>query len=614
MDEHRTLPTAVGRGVLQFEPLGHVEVQLDGRHLPASAQCVAHLDGDFRTVEGRPAGVGHQVQARGLRNLAQRLGGLFPHLVGADVLLRILGGQFQVEVVEAVVTEQFEDEVEQRGQLVAHLLTGGVDVRVVLGHPAHPGQAVDHPGLLVAVDGAEFEEPQWKFPVGTPPRAVDQVVHRAVHRFEVVVLPRFAQRAVLGVLGVDVHGREHAVGVPLEMSGSDVELFLGDVRGIDELVARLDVLTPGVLLQFPAHDAALGVEHRQAGPDLVGEAEQVQLHAEFAMVAALGFGQQLQMPVESLLGLPGGAVDALQAGVGLVAPPVRRGASGQRERRDVAGGGDVRAAAQIAPHPFPGAGIEVVVGGELVTPDLHDVRVTGLVVDEFEFVGLAGQFAAGLVLGLVHPAGEQLALLDDGPHPLLELLKVFRGEGGRHIEVVVEAVGDRRADAQLGVWEQLLHRLGQDVGRGVPDDAAAILSVGGHRGDLDVGVGGPAQIAQPALGVANHHDRVRFAAAGQSRVADRRAGGDPGGDLEDGRFGTCGGAHHGLFRPDDGRVPTGPEQHTTPRSVAPMLTADLIRSLLRPCPTGRVRADCPAPDGRGLSASPTRPAPRTATA
>ena len=42
------------------------------------------------------------------------------------------------------------------------------------------------------------------------------------------------------------------------------------------------------------------------------------------------------------------------------------------------------------------------------------------------------------------------------------------------VEVVVEAVGDRRADAELGLREHLLDRLGQHVGRRVPDDAAPV--------------------------------------------------------------------------------------------------------------------------------------------
>ena len=97
------------------------------------------------------------------------------------------------------------------------LLRGDVGVRVVLGHRAHAGEAVDDAGLLVAVDRAELEEPQRQLAVGPPARPEDQVVHRAVHRLEVVVLPRLDDLA-LGVDGlVHVHGRVHPVGVPLQV-------------------------------------------------------------------------------------------------------------------------------------------------------------------------------------------------------------------------------------------------------------------------------------------------------------------------------------------------------------------------------------------------------------
>ncbi len=77
----------------------------------------------------------------------------------------ILGRQLEVEVVQAVVAEQVEHEPQQRRQLVAHLVAGAVDVRVVHRQAAHPGQAVHHAGELVAVDRAEFEEPQRKFAI-----------------------------------------------------------------------------------------------------------------------------------------------------------------------------------------------------------------------------------------------------------------------------------------------------------------------------------------------------------------------------------------------------------------------------------------------------------------
>ncbi len=262
--------------------------------------------------------------------------------------------------------------------------------------------------------------------------------------------------------------------------------------------------------------------------DFVGKAEQVQLDTQLAVVATLSFLDQLQMVVERLLRFPRSAVDALQAGIVLIAAPVGGGASGQLECRDVLGGRDVRSAAQITPNPFPGSGIEVVVSGELVAADLHNVGVTGFVVDEFELVRLSGQLLARLVLGLVDAPVEQLPVFDDLAHPLFQLLQILRRERIRHVEVVVEAVGDRRPDPQFGVREQVLDGLGQHVRGGVPDDAATVVGIGGDRGDLGVGVRDPAQVAQLALGVSHHHDRIGGTAARQPGVAHRGGRSRPG--------------------------------------------------------------------------------------
>jgi hypothetical protein len=93
------------------------------------------------------------------------------------------------------------------------------------------------------------------------------------------------------------HRREHAVGVPAQVARGLEQVGLGDVRGVDELVAGLDVPLPRVVLHDPPDDAALGVEHRQAAADLGGEREQVQLGAEPAVVTPLGLGQQVQVVV-----------------------------------------------------------------------------------------------------------------------------------------------------------------------------------------------------------------------------------------------------------------------------------------------------------------------------
>ena len=91
---------------------------------------------------------------------------------------------------------------------------------------------------------------------------------------------------------------------------------------VDELVAGLLVALAGVVLHEPAHEAALRVEHRQAGADLVGEAEQVELHAELAVVALGRLLEAVEVRLERLLRVPRRAVDALELRVALLAAPV----------------------------------------------------------------------------------------------------------------------------------------------------------------------------------------------------------------------------------------------------------------------------------------------------
>ena len=118
--------------------------------------------------------------------------------------------------------------------------------------------------------------------------------------------------------------------------------------------------------------------------------------------------------------------------------------------------------------------------------------------DQLELVRLVGQLGAGLVVG-DHAAREGLALVDDPLHDLLELLEVIGGERVLDVEVVVEAVADRRPDAEPGLGVDLLHRLGEHVRGGVPQDGQAVLGVDGHRLD-DVAVGEDVgQVAQLAV-------------------------------------------------------------------------------------------------------------------
>ena len=81
--------------------------------------------------------------------------------------------------------------------------------------------------------------------------------------------------------------------------------------------------------------------------------------------------------------------------------------------------------------------------------------------------------------------------------------EILRGEGALVGKVVIKAVLDDRADGHLRLREQLLHRLRQQVRRGVADDLEPIGILVGHDGETGIlgnHVGGVDQLAVHARG------------------------------------------------------------------------------------------------------------------
>ena len=109
--------------------------------------------------------------------------------------------------------------------------------------------------------------------------------------------------------------------------------------------------------------------------------------------------------------------------------------------------------------------------------------VLGQVVDQLHLVGLVLLLHEldGLFPGQLEALQLQL-LLADLAHLGLDLLQDLRGEGEGGVHVVVEAVVDGGADGQLYIGIEMLDRLGEDVGTGVPV-SLAILFV--FKGVLD---------------------------------------------------------------------------------------------------------------------------------
>ena len=217
--------------------------------------------------------------------------------------------------------------------------------------------------------------------------------------------------------------------------------------------------------------------------------------------------------LQRLLGLKSGAVNALQASLGLVAAPVGGRRTGQGESRDVLGGRYVRAAAEIEPLYFPGARVDVVIVGEIAGTDfcgLVGVRVNvALVLDQLELEGLLGEGLFRFLSRFVDVALEALAALDDLLHALFNRLEIFRRERLGGLEIEVETILNGRADAQLGAGEFGLHGLGHNVAAGVADDGAAVFLAGGNRGKGGLRVWGVRQIKESAVLTANDYDSLR---------------------------------------------------------------------------------------------------------
>ena len=116
---------------------------------------------------------------------------------------------------------------------------------------------------------------------------------------------------------------------------------------VHELVAGRLVALARVVLHDLADEAALRVQDREPGPDLLREREEVELEAELAVVALLGLLEAVQVVVERRLRLPRGAVDALEHRRLLVAAPVRARDLRELERAEPLRARHVRAAAEV---------------------------------------------------------------------------------------------------------------------------------------------------------------------------------------------------------------------------------------------------------------------------
>ncbi len=223
----------------------------------------------------------------------------------------------------------------------------------------------------------------------------------------------------------------------------------------DVLVAEAQFQVGDVAVEHAAHRRPARQPQREPLSDLRHRDEQLELAPELAVVAPLRLLEPLEVAVELRLRRERDPVDPLQHLAVLVAAPVRAGRTEELHGLDPPGGRQMRSPAHI---------LEPV-----LAVDAH--RVVGDPLQQLQLVTVArgGEEARGLGPGQLD-ALDRLVPLGQVPHAGLDPVEVFGRERPPDVEVVVEPVLDRRPDRELGLREQLPHRLRQQVGRAVPID------------------------------------------------------------------------------------------------------------------------------------------------
>src|SRR5882724_11562923 len=409
VDHDRALGLPVAVDVLEPEAIRLLEVDLDGRHLPAPSERVLHVDVDLRPVEGPVARIELEREAVGAQGILERPLGCLPLLVGPE---RFLGPRRQLE-------ERLEDEglvplanqLEHRGDLVLDLIRAVVDVSVVLRELPYAHEPCQRARPLVAMQAPHVREAQRQVTVRAQRVAIDQGGFRAVHRLE-------AEDLLLGL------HQEHVLAVVVPVPGLFPEPLVDEDRRGDLLVASRVENLADESLELAHQGPAVRKPEGRAGRDVV-EGVEVELAPELSMVALLRLLEPPQMLVELLLREPRGAVDALEHRVALVAPPVGAGGREELEVLHVRGRGRVGPAAEVDEVPLP-----VERDARSLEP-LEDLDLERLVALAEE----ADRLLARHLLPL-----ERIRALHDLPHDLFDLREVFGRERLGFGEVVVEAV------------------------------------------------------------------------------------------------------------------------------------------------------------------------------
>ena len=433
MDHDRTVFLAIFADVSHVEAFRHEHIELDGTALPGTADGVFQVEVQFRAVECAVAFVDDVRDVAFFDDIMQGLGSQFPDFVGAHGVFRT-SGQFDV-VFQAELFVCLIEEVHDAGDFFFHLARQHEDMGVVLSEAADAEQAVEGTVEFVTMDQAEFSHAHGEITIAVDIALIDQDAAGAVHRFDGI--------------GLFIDGGEiHVIAVVIPVAGLFPEVTVEDQRCHDFIVIGFVMEFMPELEQVVAQDHSLGMEEREARAFFV-EAEQVELFAQFAMVAFFSFFHHLQVFIEFRFLFKSGTVNTLEHLVVFITAPVSAGNGTQFEGLDGACRSAVRTGTEVD---------EVALAVE------GDDSIFRKVFNEFYFIILTGVFEELQSIG----AGQDFfsdreVFFDDLGHFSFDSGEVFLCETVFCIEVVVETVFNGRANSKFNTREEVLDSLSHDM-------------------------------------------------------------------------------------------------------------------------------------------------------
>ena len=193
------------------------------------------------------------------------------------------------------------------------------------------------------------------------------------------------------------------------------------------------------------------------------------------MIPLFGFFEPVKVVLQSGIRFPRRAINTLKLRTVLVSSPVGGGHLGEAEVSEPSRGRNVRATAEV--HES----LVVPIGAD------HAIARTFRGVnprDDLHLVRLVSKEGETFVDAVLLPA-ERLIVGDDLPHAVFDPGQIVLAEMGPtgQLEVVVEAVLDRRSNGVFGPRPEIGYGLGHHVRCRVTKNEPALRAVGGDDGN-----------------------------------------------------------------------------------------------------------------------------------